>query len=78
MARMLRIYIADDCRGCEIARATARDLQARVTGVDVQVLDIADHPPPPQVFSVPTYLLDDVVISLGNPTLNQLIEWLSG
>ncbi|MGE3957388.1 MAG: hypothetical protein AB7H96_11765 [Vicinamibacterales bacterium] len=44
-------------------RATLPTLVIRVVDVDSQAEAV-----PPDVFSVPTYTLDDVVISLGNPS----------
>lgn len=44
-------------------RRSLPSLAVRVVDIDDAVGDL-----PPGVFSVPTYTLDDVVISLGNPS----------
>ncbi|MGH8940936.1 MAG: thioredoxin family protein, partial [Actinomycetes bacterium] len=76
---VLRIYVAPGCAGCRTALTLAE--AARQTRPDhpVEVIDLADQPDqplPPGVLGTPTYLLDDEVISLGNPDLNELLSRL--
>lgn len=76
-SHILHVYVMSDCRGCERAQEIAHTVQSQVAGIDVHILDLAEHPAPPEVFSVPTYLLDGTVISLGNPDPGALIARLS-
>ena len=75
--RILEIYVAPDCFGCE----TARDLAGMVRalgwpGLEVRLLDLSEPGVirPPAVFAVPTYVLDGRVISLGNPEQDWLLD----
>lgn len=71
----LEIFIGPDCSGCEEARAIAQEIQASFPAVEVKLIELDEHHPvPPQVVAVPTYLLDGVVISLGNPRRAALIK----
>lgn len=74
----LMIVVAPGCPQCDRARALAAALAERFpTTLRVELLDLADgRPVPPCVVATPTYLLDGVVIALGNPypeTLEMLI-----
>jgi hypothetical protein len=75
--RILEIYVAPDCFGCETARDLAGILRARGwPGLEVRLLDLSDPHVvrPPAVFAVPTYVLDGHVISLGNPEQDWLLD----
>ncbi len=64
----LNIYITDQCGNCQEALSIAE--QARtIAGLEVTVvnLDVPGQPIPPQVFATPTYVLNGLVVSLGNP-----------
>jgi glutaredoxin len=75
---MLTIYVMKECPGCERARRTARDVQRRLPGVAVAVVDLStEEAPPENIFGVPAYVLDGRVISHGNPRLDTLIELLT-
>ena len=78
--RILEIYIALDCFGCETARTLASNVRAlNRPDLEVQVLDLSepDVIRPPAVFAVPTYMLDGRVISLGNPEQEWLLDQLT-
>ena len=69
--RVLTIYVSQDCPMCRIARDDLERRRREATHVQVEIVDIADAPAvdvPAFVFSVPTYVLDGRVISLGNPS----------
>jgi hypothetical protein len=71
----LSIYVMPHCRGCARARHIAKELRRLVPDVHVNLVDISDGGElPALVFSVPTYMLDDTVISLGNPRIDDLIH----
>lgn len=52
------------------------DVVVQFAGVKVEMLDTAVTPLPENVFAVPTYLLNGRVISLGNPTREELCDKL--
>lgn len=74
MAATLKIYTMTHCPTCEATRRTAEAIAERWPALEVELINL-DAPGaiiPPQVFSVPTYILNGDVISLGNPYLSQL------
>ncbi len=78
--RILEIFVAPDCFGCETARELADIICARGwPGLEVRVLDLSEPhvTRPPAVFAVPTYILDGRVISLGNPEQDWLLDQLT-
>jgi hypothetical protein len=78
--RILEIYVAPNCFGCETARALAGNVRAlRRPDLEVRLLDLSepDVIRPPAVFAVPTYILDGRVISLGNPEQDWLLDQLT-
>lgn len=71
----LAIYVLPECPGCERARWTAGQARERCPDVNVELIDLSEvDNPPPGVFSVPTYVLDGRIISLGNPPLADLLR----
>lgn len=74
MAATLTIYTMTHCPTCAEARRIAAAIDARYRDLVVRLIDLdrITTPPPPAVFSVPTYLLDGVVVSLGNPYPEEL------
>ncbi|MDP9365239.1 MAG: thioredoxin family protein [Chloroflexota bacterium] len=68
--RMLEVYVAPGCLGCETAhRLAAMVRRLAPPELEVRLIDLSDPDAvrPLAVFAVPTYLLDGRVISLGNP-----------
>jgi Thioredoxin domain len=64
----LEIYISDQCPNCREAVLIAEQARS-ITGLEVTVVNL-DEPGqrvPAQVFATPTYVLDGLVVSLGNP-----------
>lgn len=75
----LKIYIAENCWGCDEAREIAAQIAAAYPPLSVQVIDLngADVDKPDEVFATPTYMLNGRVVSLGNPSfaaLRALVE----
>jgi hypothetical protein len=64
----LEIYITDQCTNCREAVVIAEQAGG-IAGLEVTVvnLDTPGQPVPPQVFATPTYILNGLVVSLGNP-----------
>jgi hypothetical protein len=64
----LEIYITDQCANCREAILIAEAARS-IAGLAVTVvnLDAPEQRIPPQVFATPTYVLNGLVVSLGNP-----------
>lgn len=74
MAVTLTIYTMTHCPTCAETRRIAAEIGARYDDLTVRLVNLDQTPAmrPPAVFSVPTYLLNDAVVSLGNPYLEDL------
>lgn len=71
----LEIYVGDGCNTCLTAYELADEVErweVRNLTIDIVHLGEAGAIRPGAVFAVPTYLLDGVVISLGNPSADEL------
>jgi hypothetical protein len=77
-SQLLRIYVARHCSTCREALRLAEEVRTRFNGVNVQVIDLEAENSQnlDEVFSVPTYILNGVVFSLGNPDQDQLFSVL--
>ena len=73
----LEIYVASQCFTCDQALVIAERAQA-IAGLEVAVISLDDpqQSVPPNVFAVPTYLLDGRVVSLGNPDCEEFLAQL--
>jgi len=71
---ILTIYTMTHCPTCAETRRIAAEIGDRYRDLTVQLINLDQTPAlrPLEVFSVPTYLLDDTVVSLGNPYLEDL------
>ena len=76
----MKIYVEEGCSTCERAQELANEVAHAFPAIDVEVVDIsaADREIPEAVFAVPTYVLDGMVISLGNPSYEELTSKLEG
>ncbi|MEM7331920.1 MAG: thioredoxin family protein [Chloroflexota bacterium] len=71
----LDVYITHDCWSCEESERIVQDVSAKIPEVDVEFFDMEKTVnKPDNVFAVPTYLLNGKVISLGNPTREELYQ----
>lgn len=72
------IYVSDHCANCEYAREVAAFIRTEYPWVHLRMVDLAtpEEVIPDSVFATPTYLLDDRVWWLGNPSLRQVRETL--
>ncbi len=73
----LQVYIADDCWSCQETRRIVADVTPKFPGMLVEFLDMRASERPDSVFAVPTYLLNGRVISLGNPTRQELSQQIN-
>jgi hypothetical protein len=71
MKPTLRVYVAEHCPNCEEACSIATQIEQTYSEVDVEIIDIGQTKAvvPEKVFAIPTFMLDDRIISLGNPYL---------
>jgi predicted thioredoxin/glutaredoxin len=71
---VLKIYTMRHCLTCETTRTIASQISERCPWLLVELIHLDDPGAtiPPNVFSVPTYVLDGKVIALGNPYLEHL------
>lgn len=77
---MLEVFVAPGCEGCDHARALAQQAVAAYGAARVSVVDISQSARslPPEVFAVPSFRFNGVVVSLGNPTWERLSGLLAG
>ena len=73
------IFVAEGCYSCIYAKEVAARMCADFPAVRVRLIDITDlpEPLPAAVFATPTYLLNDQLWSLGNPSPQDVQERLS-
>ena len=70
----LRIYVDSACPACARARRIAALLADRFPQLPIEMVNITEQttPLPDMVFAVPTFVLNDRVLSLGTPDLATL------
>ncbi|GJM43066.1 MAG: hypothetical protein DHS20C20_33480 [Ardenticatenaceae bacterium] len=73
----LTVYIADDCWSCVETQRILDDVASLFPDLALNVVNTQQEPLPDGVFAVPTYLLNNKVISLGNPTREALRKQLA-
>lgn len=73
---ILHVYIADDCWSCQETRRIVADVTGQFPEIRVELRDM-NQDWPDDVFAVPTYVLNGRVISLGNPTREELRQKLT-
>ena len=75
----LKVFIAEHCPGCEEAIHIADNIkQDYPQAFNVEVVDITKSQAdiPERVFATPTYMLNDRIVSLGNPKPEDIAEWV--
>jgi hypothetical protein len=73
----LDVYVAEECWACEETRRIVADVAPQFPEVAIKLRDINNGNVPSRVFATPTYVLDDRVIYMGNPTREELKEKLA-
>ncbi len=71
----LQVYVKYGCKTCDRARQIAQLVDDEFPKVSVEIVDMGT--PEAQrddVFAVPTFVLEDHVLSLGNPQEGELRE----
>ncbi len=74
----LDIYVADGCTTCAESARLAAVVAAVYPEIDVRVVNLSEAGAvaPPVVVAVPTFVLNDAVLSLGNPDEGRLLAEL--
>jgi len=74
----LKIYVRTGCVGCEEAQKTATHIEQTYSHIVVEVIDMNQPNAiiPDIVFATPTYMLNDHIVSLGNPDITDIKSWL--
>ena len=77
-ATVLQVFVEPECEACQRAIQLAEGVDAAYPLLAVEIVDIRTRESEREdVFAVPTFILDDRVLSLGNPherTLRREIE----
>ena len=75
---VLKIFVLTGCRGCKQALALADWLRREVPQLMVEVIDLAVDPDASRgrVFAVPAYVYDNRQIFIGNPSREELDNWI--
>jgi len=78
--RPLQVVVSAGCAGCGYARELVDAVRRLRPAQPVEVLDLDDPAGllPAGVVGTPTFLLGGRVVSLGNPTLEDLLATLDG
>ncbi len=74
MTPVLRVFVAAHCANCEEASTIAAQIAEDYSEINVEIIDIS-HPQavvPEPVFAIPTFMLNDRIISLGTPYLKEI------
>lgn len=77
MKPILKIFIRDDCPSCLEAQQVAVRVEQDFPQLKVEIIDLADPQVivPEAVFATPTYMLNNRVVSLGNPSPAEVARW---
>ena len=75
---IVKIFIVTGCRGCQQTLAFADWLRQEAPRLVVEVIDLALDPDASsgKVFAVPTYVYDNRQIFIGNPSKEELSNWV--
>ncbi|MCB0208506.1 MAG: thioredoxin family protein [Anaerolineae bacterium] len=79
MKPLLRIFVAEHCSGCKEALDIAHYIEQHYPQVfTVEVVDVSTALTdiPEAVFATPTYMLNNQVVSLGNPRPEDIMRWV--
>ncbi|MBI3951964.1 MAG: thioredoxin family protein [Acidobacteria bacterium] len=73
----LQVYVASHCLNCAEARRLAQVAAQTFSDLVVEVIDLDQTPAlSADVFAVPTYVLNNRVCFLGNPSQEELFDLL--
>jgi hypothetical protein len=77
MKPILKVFVRDDCPGCAEAHQVALQVEQDFPQLNVEIINMADpHAIVPEaVFATPTYMLNNRIVSLGNPSPAEVARW---
>lgn len=77
MKSILKIFVRDDCSGCVEAHRIAARVMQDFPHLIVEIINIGDPQAivPEAVFATPTYMLNNRIVSLGNPSPAEVARW---
>jgi hypothetical protein len=77
MKAVLKIFVTEHCPGCSEAQRIAARVARDFPHLDVEIIDLnaPEVSVPEVVFATPTYMLDNRIVSLGNPSPAQVAQW---
>jgi alkyl hydroperoxide reductase subunit AhpF len=71
----LDVYISIDCWTCQETERIVSDVASQLPDVTVEMIDLNEVGDKPDgVFAVPTYVINGRIVSLGNPTREELVQ----
>jgi|Deesub1362A_J573_1020465.scaffolds.fasta_scaffold03486_2 alkyl hydroperoxide reductase subunit AhpF len=78
MAITLEVYVQAGCIGCDRARYLAQQVSLHMPATRVRIIDLnlSKGISNPEVFAVPTFVVNGAVRYLGNPDLQDLLHTL--
>lgn len=78
MGLTLKIFITQDCPNCAESHVIARQIRQDYPDLTVEIIDVADKQAvvPEAIFATPTFMLNNRIVSLGNPKLNEVARWI--
>ena len=78
MNPVLKVFVVEDCSICHEALTIATKIARAYPAVTVEIIDIEDAHAiiPEAVFAAPTYMLNDQIVSLGNPYPEEMARWV--
>ncbi|MEM7030685.1 MAG: thioredoxin family protein [Chloroflexota bacterium] len=74
MRPKLEVYISDDCPTCVQTKNLLGTAAKRYTQLEIDLINLSDPNAicPDRVFAVPTFMYNERIIFLGNPSLQEL------
>ena len=78
METTLKIYVRESCSGCSEAHHIAANIATIYPHLAIEIIDITkpNAVVPDNIFATPTYTLNNKIVSLGNPKLEDVDSWL--
>ena len=73
-ARRLIVFVSDHCPTCPDAVDIAKKVNERYSWLEVELFNVDEEEPQDDVFAVPTYMLDEEIVFLGNPGDERIAE----
>ncbi|MCQ3977933.1 MAG: hypothetical protein DPW09_31280 [Anaerolineae bacterium] len=77
MKPVLKIFVTEHCPGCVEALRIAAEVAQNYPHLGVEVIDLntPEVIVPEAVFATPTYMLNERIVSLGNPSPAEVVQW---